>query len=70
MPTKSFDPRSTTVVPVEYAGKWVAWSADHSQIVAHSDNLRSLWQLVRDQKIENPIFEKVPRADVRFVGVR
>lgn len=57
-------------VPIEYAGKWVAWNADHSQIVAYSDSMQSLWQLVRVQNIANPVFEKVLRADVKFVGRR
>ncbi len=62
MPTKPFDPKSTTAVPIEYSGKWVAWNADHSQIVAHSSSMQVLWQVVRDQKIVSPIFEKIPRA--------
>lgn len=57
-------------VPREYAGKWVAWSSDHSRIVAHSQSIAELWKIVREQHLEDPVFEKVPRADVRFVGAR
>ena len=70
MPTKPIDSQSTTSVPVEYAGKWVAWNSDHSRIVAHSDSVQHLWQVVQADRIPDPIFEKVPRADVRFVGMR
>ena len=70
MPTKPVDPQITQPVPVEYAGKWVAWLADHSQIVAHSESVRELWQIVHDRRIADPVFEKIPRADVRFVGMR
>lgn len=70
MPTRSFDRRWDRAVPVEFAGKWVAWSADHSRIVAHAESLPRLWQVVQEEGIEDPIFEKVPQADVRFVGMR
>ncbi len=26
-------------VPLEYAGKWLAWSTDHKEILAHADSL-------------------------------
>lgn len=72
MPTKplTLSSRSIPPVPVELAGKWVAWNSEHSQIVAHSDSLEALWQIVRDQGIVDPVFEKTPRVDVRFVGMR
>jgi hypothetical protein len=70
MPTKPFNPQSTQAVPIEYAGKWVAWKKDHSEILAHSDTIQELWQIVRDLHIEEPVFEKVPRSDIRFVGAR
>jgi hypothetical protein len=70
MPTKSVDFTPGKPVPLEYAGKWVAWSSDHSQVVAHCDSIEELWRLVRERKISDPIYEKVPHSDVRFVGMR
>ena len=70
MPTRPVDPRATRPVPIEYAGKWVAWAPDHSQILAHSDSIKELWQIAQDRRIPDPIFEKVPPTDVRFVGTR
>ena len=70
MPTRPHDPRSNKAVPLAYAGKWVAWNADHSRIVAHAATFRQLWEHVRAEKIDDPVFEKVPQADVRFVGMR
>ena len=70
MPTKPVDLRGTNPVPIEYAGKWVAWAPDHSQILAHSESIQELWQIARDRRISDPIFEKVPRSDVSFVGTR
>jgi hypothetical protein len=70
MPTRSLVASVDDVVPAEYSGKWVAWNSDHSQIVASADRLSELWQQVHDQRIDDPVYEKVPRSDVRFVGAR
>jgi hypothetical protein len=63
MPTKPLDKSSSTPVPIEYLGKWVAWSSDHSLIVAHGDSLQAVWKAVRDQNVINPIFEKFPQVN-------
>ena len=70
MPTRIANPCREMAVPVELAGKWVAWNADHTCVVAHAETLQQLWQAVREEKIDDPVFEKVPQADVRFVGMR
>lgn len=70
MPTKVANPGMQKPVPVELAGKWVAWSSDHSHVVAYSETLPALWKLVEHLHIEDPVFEKVPQADVCFVGIR
>ena len=70
MPAKPLTSRTPTAVPLELAGKWVAWTADHARIVAHSDTMQDLWQQVRHQSVADPIFEKIPRSDVRFVGMQ
>jgi len=68
MTTKPVATHPTDAVAAEYSGKWVAWNSDHTRIVASGNNLAELWQLVRDQRMRDPVFEKVPRCDVRFVG--
>lgn len=70
MPTRIADPGRRTAVPVELGGKWVAWNAEHTRIVAQAETLKQLWQAVQKEQIADPVFEKVPRADVRFVGTR
>lgn len=70
MPTKPVDPQSTNAGPIEYASKWIAWNSDHWQIVAHSESMKELWRVVRERGIPDPVFEKVPRSNVRFVGTR
>ena len=68
MPNRTPQVRPPQAVPAEFAGRWIVWNADHSRIVAHADTLQRLWQLARDQRIDDPVFERVPRTDVRFVG--
>lgn len=70
MPTKPIDVKSANVLLLEHCGKWVAWNSDHSRVVAHSDTITELWELVQKSGIEDPVFEKIPRCDVRFVGRR
>lgn len=70
MPTRPVDSQATTPAPSEYAGKWVAWTSDHKRIVAHSNSMQELWRIVRINSIPDPIFEKVPHPDLRFVGMR
>lgn len=70
MPKRLANARTFTAVPVEFSGKWVVWNSDHSHIVAHAETLQRLWQVVREANIDDPVFEKVPSADVRFVGSR
>ena len=70
MPTRPLVASTRHAVPTEYSRKWVAWTSDHSRIVASANCLSELWQQVRDQRIDDPVFEKIPRSDVRFVGLR
>lgn len=70
MSMKAVAEQTAAPIPVEYAGKWIAWSADHLQIVARGESLEELWRIVQDRRVADPIFEKVPRHDVRFVGMR
>lgn len=70
MPQKPTHKATGQPVPAELGGKWIAWAADHARIVAYSDRLSDLWKIVSDQGISDPVFEKVPAADVRLVGVQ
>lgn len=51
-------------------GKWIAWDAEHTRIVAQAETLKQLWRALQEKQIDDPVFEKVPRANVRFVGTR
>ena len=53
-------------IPGEYAGQWVAWSEDRSEILSHGADMSD----VRDRAIARgfacPILQKIPQ--VPFVG--
>jgi hypothetical protein len=70
MPTRKTDQASPSAVPAVMGGKWIAWNAEHTQIVAQAESMYQIWQQVKEKQIDDPIFEKVPFADVRFVGAR
>ncbi|MEX0702289.1 MAG: DUF5678 domain-containing protein [Planctomycetales bacterium] len=66
------DERTTEVppaVPRDHAGKWIAWNKAQTKIVAVADTLTQVRQAAREAEEIDPVFAKVPRADVRFVGV-
>ena len=57
-------------VPIEYAGKWIAWDHGMTRIVASGATPRE----VRDAAIKagepRPILGKSPAANVRMIGAR
>lgn len=55
-------------IPREYAGKWVAWNADTTEIVASGDTLTACHEDADKKKIDQPRFEKIPELDVRTIG--
>lgn len=59
-------PNRRRPLPAKFAGQWVAWNEDRSEILAHGEDMSE----VRDQAIAcgctRPLLQKVPRAP--FVG--
>ncbi|OGY31512.1 MAG: hypothetical protein A3C02_00780 [Candidatus Andersenbacteria bacterium RIFCSPHIGHO2_02_FULL_45_11] len=55
-------------VPIEYAGKWIAWSDDHMRIVASADRLADLHREVERIGEKDVWYDKVPDANIRFGG--
>ncbi|MEK7499836.1 MAG: hypothetical protein AAB649_04490 [Patescibacteria group bacterium] len=55
-------------VPIEYSGKWIAWSADHMRIVSSSDSLHEARQKAFDLGENEPWMDKVPHRTIRFGG--
>ncbi len=56
--------------PVEFAGQWVAWNREQTEIIGHG----STWMDARQMAIEggspDPILQKVPRPESVFIGAR
>lgn len=60
-------PRSPAV-PRKYAGQWIAWDHEHSRIIASSTTYAEARNAALAAGENDPLLDKVPRADVRFVG--
>jgi hypothetical protein len=58
------------IVPIEYAGQWIAWNAAGTQIVASGRTVQEVVQAAAAAGETQPVFAKVPKADVRFVGIQ
>lgn len=58
----------TPPAPPEYHGQWVAWSEDHSRIVAHGMKFDEVCEAAHAAGCEDPILQKVNCQ--HFVGQR
>lgn len=56
------------VVPLEYAGLWIAWDRSHTRIVASGTSLIETLDAAIAAGEPRPILGKAPRADVFFIG--
>jgi Family of unknown function (DUF5678) len=52
--------------PMEYAGQWVAWSDDRTQIVAHGRDFGAVLDEARAAGCREPLMHKVIPAP--FIG--
>lgn len=55
-------------VPLEYAGQWLAWNEDHTEILAHGRSIREVRERAAQRGCTHPVFQKIPRGP--FIGVR
>lgn len=55
-------------VPAEFAGKWIAWDSQHERIIASARTLEEVCRIVDQTGEVDPLFEKVPPLEGRFVG--
>jgi hypothetical protein len=53
-------------VPREYAGQWVAWNEDCTEILAYGRDMRELRARVMAGGCPRPVLQKVPHGP--FVG--
>jgi hypothetical protein len=57
-------------VPIEYAGKWIAWDHAMTRIVASAASLAEVMEAAKRVGESDPVLDKVPAANVRLIGGR
>jgi hypothetical protein len=68
-PTNDAGLRQRPSVPREYGGRWIAWNADATRIIASGETLKQCAAEAAKVGEAEAQFEKVPRAEVRIVGM-
>ncbi len=58
------------VVPVEYAGLWLAWDPTLTRIIASAKTLVGALEAAIAAGEPKPVLGKAPRADIWHVGPR
>lgn len=61
-------PPRCPAVPRKYAGQWIAWDHDHTRIIASGTTYAEARDAAVAAGESDPLLDKIPRADVRFVG--
>ncbi len=56
------------VPSVEQHGKFVAWNHDGTEVIASGDCFAEVKQKALESGEPRPRFEKIPRADAKFIG--
>ncbi len=49
-------------VPAEYAGQWVAWNLDRTEILANGEDLEEVRRQAVELGCERPLLQKIPRG--------
>jgi Family of unknown function (DUF5678) len=55
-------------VPIEYSGKWIAWSADRMTIVSSGETIQEARNKAFQKGEKTPWLDKVPHRTIRFGG--
>lgn len=58
------------IVPIEYAGKWIAWDHAMTRIIASGTTPVAVLEAAKKTGEPNPILGKSPPANVRIIGAR
>jgi|GEM_PF-1510345 hypothetical protein len=54
--------------PIEYAGQWVAWNNERTEIVAHGKRLADVFDAAIASGHADAILQRVPQPGVTFIG--
>lgn len=56
------------IVPIEYAGKWIAWDFNETKIIASGQTYKATKVAAEATGEARPVLVKAPDANVRFMG--
>jgi len=62
--------KAVPTVPIEYAGKWIAWDHEMTRIVASGTTPKEVREAAVRSGESNPILGKSPPANIRMIGAR
>ena len=62
------DPRWPKPAPVKFAGQWVAWNHERTEIVCHGADVAAVRAAAIAAGHADAIFQKVRRPDSIFIG--
>jgi hypothetical protein len=70
MPTSKRNPNSPIPppAPVKFAGQWVAWNKERTEIVAHGPNMAAVHAAALAAGHPRAILQRVRRPELRFIG--
>ncbi len=54
--------------PIEYAGQWVAWNKEWTEIVAHGREFADVHREAIHKGFSDPIMEHVRNPKLAFIG--
>lgn len=60
--------KNQPTVPIEHAGKWIAWDHGMTRIVASGESPTEVLESAKKVGVFDPILDKSPRASVRLIG--
>lgn len=62
------NPRRPKPAPAEYAGQWVAWNKERTEIVAHGPDMAEVYKRAIAAGHNDAVLQKVRRPDTIFIG--
>lgn len=65
---KSNQKEKDIIIPLKYAGKWIAWNADQTKIVSSGETIQEARHKASQKGEKTPWMDKVPHRKIRFGG--
>jgi hypothetical protein len=62
--------RRSPTIPVEYAGKWIAWDHEQTKIVASGRTLAEAMEAAKLAGEKDPVMHKIPKGKICYLGAQ